>query len=190
MKILKLLLFIVMISITILSCRKGEGDPFLSLRTRKARITGEWKLKSGSITTKENDTTIYTLYNGVSAETASGIYPYTEKFWFKKDGSFRIIYTNSSVSLTFNGLWRFGKRIKEIELKNKEYIILMTTSKIIKYFTGEDTETYTGTSCPIDYLTIKELRNNELTIIHNGTDTWPLHSSIISGSLTYIQDKD
>ena len=30
-------------------CRKGEDDPFLSFRSRTARLTGEWKLKSGEI---------------------------------------------------------------------------------------------------------------------------------------------
>ena len=28
------------------SCRKGESDPFLSLRSRNARITGTWDLSS------------------------------------------------------------------------------------------------------------------------------------------------
>jgi len=30
------------------SCQKGEDDPFLSLKTRKARLVGEWKLDSYS----------------------------------------------------------------------------------------------------------------------------------------------
>ena len=35
------------------SCRKGESDPFLSLRSRNARITGTWNLSS-QITTSLN----------------------------------------------------------------------------------------------------------------------------------------
>ncbi len=40
-------LFTLIISISIInlySCRKGEHDPFLSLRSRKARLCGEWKV--------------------------------------------------------------------------------------------------------------------------------------------------
>lgn len=47
MNTIKLLLIFVILTGTILpSCRKGEGDPFLTLRSRKARITGEWKMDS------------------------------------------------------------------------------------------------------------------------------------------------
>lgn len=36
---------IILLLISVLpSCKKGENDPFLSLRTRKARICGEWKV--------------------------------------------------------------------------------------------------------------------------------------------------
>lgn len=39
---------------TVSSCKKGENDPFLSLRSRKARVTGEWKLTKGTVTETDN----------------------------------------------------------------------------------------------------------------------------------------
>ena len=50
----KSLLALVAISVvasgTLSSCKKGENDPFLSLRTRKARLVSDWKLKDGHAT--------------------------------------------------------------------------------------------------------------------------------------------
>jgi hypothetical protein len=37
-------LFLLTAVITLQGCKKGENDPFLSLRSRDARITGEWEL--------------------------------------------------------------------------------------------------------------------------------------------------
>lgn len=39
-------------------CRKGEDDPFVSLRTRKARICGAWQLRTGNETHTITDTVI------------------------------------------------------------------------------------------------------------------------------------
>lgn len=52
----KLFLVIILIFASLSSCRKGEGDPIISFRSRTYRLTGEWKLKSGSIISKETNT--------------------------------------------------------------------------------------------------------------------------------------
>ena len=44
MKIIKNFIVFALLSVTILACKKGENDPFLSLSSRKARLAGEWKL--------------------------------------------------------------------------------------------------------------------------------------------------
>jgi hypothetical protein len=40
----KLALLLLTAVVTLQGCKKGENDPFLSLRSRDARITGEWEL--------------------------------------------------------------------------------------------------------------------------------------------------
>lgn len=61
-------LFIILVLLgTVLSfnsCKKGENDPFLSLSSRKARLTGEWKLTAGEWTT----TTVQDQYNYETGE--------------------------------------------------------------------------------------------------------------------------
>lgn len=96
------------------SCKKGDGDPGLSLRSRKARLVGEWKVTSyednskttsgGNVT--ENNTT---LSNGTYKDvTKSGTNSYTEegtgeyKITFEKDYTFKIVYTYTVSKVTFS----------------------------------------------------------------------------------------
>jgi hypothetical protein len=69
------LLFAGIVSIT--ACRKGEDDPFISLRTRKARFANEWMLvkyeKNGERQDIGNATYIYnTSKDGYLKETIEG----------------------------------------------------------------------------------------------------------------------
>lgn len=53
MKQLHYLILIVFCIVFVSSCKKGEGDPFLSLRTRKARMSNTWVLKRGFLKIEE-----------------------------------------------------------------------------------------------------------------------------------------
>ena len=112
---------------TITSCKKGEGDPSLSLQSRKARVEGEWTIDHWieeysytSISTYNNNTFNET---GISSSELSGdkitisiksnnVSPYdtfdyeisvkadaVATFTFKKDGTFtrRISYSNIKI---------------------------------------------------------------------------------------------
>lgn len=70
----------ILLSLTYTGCRKGEEDPFLSLRSRNKRIVGTWLLKSGSdvVTT----TTTTTDYNNVNAEKTTVAETKTESSTF------------------------------------------------------------------------------------------------------------
>lgn len=99
------------------SCKKGEGDPFLSLRSRKARLTGEWTVQtwteesSYSNTSSSGNTSSgtdkYELEDGdasmFTSYTSSGPYgDYTSSssgngdgeitITFNKDGTFSRVY--------------------------------------------------------------------------------------------------
>jgi len=99
MKILKYTAVALLLSSTLLSCKKGENDPFLSLKSRAARLDGEWILESidskreevntnGSIKTVNqtyllDDLTLTTnTINGSSNTTTKSIY--REKITFEK----------------------------------------------------------------------------------------------------------
>lgn len=58
-------------SLTYTGCRKGEEDPFLSLRSRDKRLVGTWTLKSSSdVTTTNTTTTDYNNKNNVKTTVA------------------------------------------------------------------------------------------------------------------------
>lgn len=187
-----LLLIIISLGFVFQSCKKGENDPFLSLRSRKARITGEWILKSGTTTITENDTTEVLTYDGINAVSSiNGSFPLTEKWKINKNSSFeRIIHNNGNV-FTYKGNWTFNHKNKEADIKNKEAVTF-----VYEYFnavyaggTGNYTETYSGIESPATTYIIDELKNKEMIFSNDGTESWPDYSKKKTGSFTYIQEK-
>lgn len=171
MKNLKIIL-LVLIAISAFSCKKGENDPFLSLHSRKARVVGEWTLKSGSIT-----------YNG-----STTTYPqanYTETIEFKGDHTYTRTTVNNNNTSVEKGSWAFSGAAKDVELKKKEALILYCTS----YTSGSSTDTYTGSyalSGPNVWL-IDRLANKEMVVKKDGTASDGGGTSTLSGTLTYEQ---
>jgi hypothetical protein len=45
-KVIYYIVLSMVISIVMPACKKGEDDPFISLRSRKSRVAGEWKVES------------------------------------------------------------------------------------------------------------------------------------------------
>jgi hypothetical protein len=197
MKKVKIALLMLMAVVFILpSCKKGENDPFLSLKSRKGRMVGEWTLKEGSTTeTQSGGTTTSTFTATQLTETdASGttIYPYTEKVTYDKDGTFKIetsqTYTVGSISQIvtdiYEGCWYFAGANKELELKNKEQVIMTVTKET--YTSGSTTDIYTwsGASCPIFTMLLDELKSKESVVILDGTYVGS-SSSTVTGTKTY-----
>lgn len=115
---------------SISSCKKGENDPALSLKSRKARLAGEWtvtkeegtststNVNSGggaTVTTVTNGTSTYdgTNYTSTSTSTTTssmGGTPttnsstntdvYTSSYTFEKDGTFKMETVHSGSSTT------------------------------------------------------------------------------------------
>lgn len=175
------------------SCRKGEDDPFISFRSREARLTGEWKLNSGSINysdTSGNETITYTV-NSISSIYIS--LQYSEKWSIKKDGSFEMNSNIEGNTTKLDGYWCFGNKVKGMDLKNKEYVIFHVTSETdVDYWGNVTNINYTGIKCPIYYFIIKELRNKKMVVNSDGTYISKLNSitndfSNASGTITYVQ---
>lgn len=115
-------IFLILVS-TFSACKKGENDPFFSLKSRKARLVGEWKIAEGNIEESGNysygeqafnwqATYKYTanelnlsgidnqVYNNIpSVDTIQDIYSYSEKITFNKDYTFKIEINTSLKSV-------------------------------------------------------------------------------------------
>jgi hypothetical protein len=173
MKNFKIALFVVLAAAFVLpSCKKGENDPFLSLHSRKARVVGEWKLTSGLIILN-GDTTTYPLAN------------YSETMEFKGDHTYKITVVLGSNTSVESGSWTFSSKVKDIDLKKKEAIILYTTSST----SGLSTSTYSGSyalNSP-KVLQIDRLANKEMVVILDGTQSFGSSIDTKTGTLTYEQ---
>ena len=196
------------------SCKKGENDPFLSLKSRKARVVGEWtvtmeegtnqdisKISFGgvTVTTTTNETSTYNgaLYTSTSVTTSSaGGNPqnstytdvYTQSYTFEKDGTFSLetVYTGQNYTEIIEGTWAFVGKSKSAELKNKEAIALSIT----KYSDIDNGVTTTYSSTGLDdsiIIAIDRLKNKEMVLIQESTYTDPngdSGSSSLSTTLT------
>lgn len=164
-------IYIISIFLFISSCKKGENDPSISLRTRKARLVGEWKVvkseetrmeKVYELDTYNQYTTVYdtTLYDGTTStqvawllevsEEIQTLSPYTpatrtysEIYEFNKDGSFTYIKDYSeSFKIEEKGTWTFLPENNSKKHKNKEAIQLYTSSHIYYYVDGSITDQF------------------------------------------------
>ncbi len=174
--VLLILLAMVFIIPAFQGCKKGENDPFLSLLSRKARLTGTWNLTKADISGVSGGSTWTNIYDGTNWIYTQGSYIDTSQgsveVTFDKAGTYKTTtitihptYTNTD---TEEGNWTFGRRNKESDYKNKECVILETTKTTS---TGGGTTTYEGANCPIQVMVIDELKNKELIVKTDGSLT-------------------
>ncbi len=135
----KLMILVVGIS-GIQSCKKGEEDPFMSLRSRKARLTGEWQVTSYETKNSTNGTVTFSeSLSGTTLTTSSGgvsdTETYSYDFTFEKDGTYKTIEVEDNVTKTITGNWAFLGKNKNADIKKKEYLLLDDT----KYTTVNST---------------------------------------------------
>lgn len=174
----------------ITACRKGADDPLVSLASRKARFTGDWVLKEGTLVcTNAGVTTTFTYTDSRKIKTdgpSTSTTDYSQNVNIYKDGSYKIEINDDGKSETEEGVWFFGRKNKELDLKNKECVIFRETNYAFSFNGSTSTETYEGTSCPTRTWKIGRLANKELIIIFDGSSTISSYSSIL-GSMTFIQ---
>lgn len=157
------------------SCKKGENDPFLSLKTRDARITGVWELSSMSSTSTNTNissgtTTISTSttnYDGTLLTTTSGgntwSVSYSQEMTINKDGTYSMKEVDDGDTQESTGYWWWltdKKKKTRIaldddwnsfaidQLKNKEMILKVNTMDKYTDNNGdidEDVYEYTAT---------------------------------------------
>lgn len=110
-------------------CKKGEGDPFISLKSRKARVAGEWTITAmrdesnysgnntdengqkdswtGTSVTEINGTTFHVNSSQTGSagdeSTRSGTGSASANATFEKDGTFTLKYSFTNVKISEDG---------------------------------------------------------------------------------------
>ncbi len=111
--------FIVVVAVILLfnfsSCSKYEDGPAMSLKTKKARLTGEWELQE------------------IDGDNVSG-----EEIWeFSSDGDFEVTYEDGGDKTTNKGEWTWEDEKEKIEIdiddggKFEMEILRLTNSELI-----------------------------------------------------------
>lgn len=179
------------------SCKKGEEDPFLSFRSRKNRVVGNWKLIGGYYEQNENTVGGSTLnmrfnltesgahlYFSVADATYYGYGSdnviYRERFEFNSDGTFTHYMKFDMDTWNEKGMWNFTGRVGESR-KNKSEIVLMYNESITNYY-GK--ETWSGEVNSFIY-DIVELRHKKLVL---RTD-WKYYDDVNQKTIYYTEHK-
>ncbi len=115
--------------IVIPSCKKGEDDPFISFRSRDARITAKWKLVNyesqssynGSSSTQVLNGSIYTSTNS----SGSYSYSYSKELEINSDGTYKITTIRDGETSSESSIWYWinGTQNKSGIYLNNDYII-------------------------------------------------------------------
>lgn len=160
------LTFIALLVLGAVACKKGEEDPAFSLLSRKARLSGEWKLSSleASGSSTWNGTEASTSTSTATETSLKNVTTYsfrtTTSNWtikeysitINKDGTWsktinadinRIVEeelatttADFSMNSVSSGTWSFVGKVKG-EYKNKERLLMNTTMSETTY--GETT---------------------------------------------------
>jgi hypothetical protein len=197
MKTVKIALAALMLAaLSFESCKKGPNDPFLSLKSRKSRVAGDWKVSAGSGTDVSGSSTTTWTYDGTTYTETQGSsstnYTLTYTMTFDKAGTFKTVMTNTftggSDVQTDEGTWNFTGGVGDA--KNKDRIIMMTTSSsdalTIGSSTTTSTSTYTGDNAPVATWYLDELKGKEIIFTWDGTTTSGSTTNSSKGTYTLI----
>ncbi|MEI6852271.1 MAG: hypothetical protein WCL06_05485 [Bacteroidota bacterium] len=187
MKRLLLVLLVAFIAIpTFQACKKGANDPAISFKSRKARLCGDWTLKSGSTTVVSGgSSTVYTYTGSTVSSSGGGSANYTEAMSIVKDGTFKYTIMNNGASRVSEGQWYFMDGNKDKKIKDKEVVAFYETT--ITYTPAGGTasvSTYVGISP--DYVwQLDELKSKEIIVLTDESSTSGGSTSTRNGTMTY-----
>ncbi|MBD78400.1 MAG: hypothetical protein CL840_05740 [Crocinitomicaceae bacterium] len=173
---MKNLLLILAVVAALSACKKGENDPFISLKTRKGRLSGDWKVTHAVYSINDtvwtyNGTTLVKSMDGVELSS----FPVTHEFSFTKSGEYTINKTNEYPANHFSpntpaittryletGIWNFTGGAGDTKTKSQ---LLMQAERIEKRVDGlseVDAEAFVnplyGKVINLDMLKNKEMR--------------------------------
>ena len=172
-KTLRPAIFIISLATVFSNCKKGDDDPALSLRTRKARLVGDWHLESGNVSITSfkkggsspfNRRITFSNTNATMTESYQGGIPtiykgtYLLNVSFKKDGKFEMTETFAGTVVRASGHWDFMHGVGE--MKNKEAVSIELEAIDL----GDTQYGLFNKSCTEFNYAIKELRNKKLVM--------------------------
>ncbi|MFT6503677.1 MAG: hypothetical protein ACJASQ_003815 [Crocinitomicaceae bacterium] len=171
MRNLKFAAIAIIAVVTLGACKKGENDPFLSLKSRNARITGVWNLTEGSssstnsetfsgATTTDSQSTTTTATTQTQTDNGSSTtIPYTQTMEIMKDGTYvRTVVADGSTQTNTGNWWWENSKKKKVRiafdddygsmyidrLKNKELVLTYDETYSNSSSGYSSTNTYTS----------------------------------------------
>jgi hypothetical protein len=186
-------------------CKKGPNDPFISLLSRKARMTGEWKTTKGegkevngpTTTTWTYDGAVYSETQTTGSSSTTSTNNITMNTTFEKDGTFKRVTVETQTTpfsytetITETGTWNFTGKIGED--KNKDHVVMKTLSTSSVYVAGSSTvsssTSYTGDDAPTMLYFLDQLKNKEIIMTYEGTTTSGSTTTSNEGAWTMTQE--
>jgi hypothetical protein len=182
---LNLLLFL-MITLFFSECKKGSGDPDISVRSRKNRLTGDWRLEGGKATAfnyqyifNKSGARVFDVVNMLYSDEL-----YQFNLTISKDGTFSMNEIRNLSSFHATGNWNFNTGVGE---NKKKEMVFFHISEVTRAFTF-GYHVFNQSSANFSYY-ITELRNKKLVLHFNGIIYTENHvSENFSGDYTLIQD--
>ena len=212
-KTIHYLMAIALIATIFVGCKKGENDPFLSLLSRTARITGVWNLSSADydhIYTGDGDGTYSYSFDGTQmTRTYDGdgiTYDYSEKVTIEKDGTFKIEieeedlfwnynfesgqYESGVWKTTIEGVWYFLEGNSDLEVKDKERVEFLVENYKEVNPDGETEEiSFSGKSNSYDQLILLDkLANKEMVSLYDYEESAGSETYRETGTSTYTRE--
>lgn len=163
------ILMVVVFAIPMLnSCKKGENDPAISLKSRSGRLKGVWTLTSGTETSTSGTTTYTATYTGslvtYTYTGGSSSVAHTESIEFVKDNTFKSTTMDDTDLETCEGFWAFMDGYGD-DVKDGEQVVVRLSS----IMSGGTIHTYTGDQMPMYILRFDKLSSSEAIIASEGT---------------------
>jgi len=179
------------------TCRKGPDDPLVSLRTRKARLAGEWRLQSGNMRVTYVDignfarmNVAYKVNGGRYEGTETGLQgsfsgTYVLSLKIEKDGTFSLHEVFDTNELNVAGIWDFALASKNVKRKEEFFLLI---EKVTKGSTN-NYQLFNWGSTNMRYM-IRELRHKKLVLtVSSRVLIDPDELNIdYSGDLVFTQD--
>lgn len=196
-KILFILSSVVLSGLVFDGCKKGEGDPAISFRSRAGRVAGDWTVASGTqtsttvqgntddktVTEWSGETVKVTYTDNKNSTTYSGTGTGTFTVKFTKDGTWESVEKSTVImtiapSVTYtvatdrtkSGTWNFTGKVGES--KNKSQIILYTLKEtnvdVSNPNKKTDVDEYTADDAPSEIWNLYQLKNKEMIIKWDG----------------------